>query len=108
MPFIALLGDNITALRIPYWLMWISTCFLLSDIAGRLGGRRAAFICGILIVGTGLFNLEIQGLGHGAATFFGVLIIYSIFFSKLFFSPIINLFMEEIISFFSIVPLILN
>ena len=77
-PFIALFGDNITAIRIPYWLMWISTCFLLSDIAGRLGGRGAAFICGILIVGTGLFNLEIQGLAHGAATFFGILIIREI------------------------------
>ena len=77
-PFIALLGDNITALRIPYWLMWISTCFLVAEIAGRLGGRGGAAIGGLLVAGTGLFNLEIQGLSHGAATFFGILVIREI------------------------------
>ena len=45
----------------------------------------------------------------GITYFFGVLIIYSIFFPKLFiFSSIINLLTDEIISFFSIVPLIMN
>ena len=43
----------------------------------------------------------------GITDFFGVLIMYSIFLSKLLFSLIINLLTDEIISFFSIDPLII-
>ena len=40
----------------------------------KIGGKANALLTGIFLSTSGLFNLEVQSLSHGASVFFGLLL----------------------------------
>ena len=74
-PFIEVFGENIISMRIPYFILWIASCALVTKIAFVISGKFGALITGLFLAISGLFNLEIQSLSHGATVFFGLLLI---------------------------------
>lgn len=83
-PFLEIFGENILSMRIPYFLLWIASCILSTKIAFKIGGKFCALLTGIFLSTSGLFNLEIQSLSHGASVFFGLLLINEILKNKIY------------------------
>ena len=78
-PSIIIFGENITALRLPYYILWIVTCYFSLKIINKLNGNKDSLIFNIfLIAGTGLFHIQIMGFGHGMTTFLGIFLIYKL------------------------------
>lgn len=75
LPFISFFGETITSMRIPYFFMWIFSCLICTKIADLIAGKKVAFITGIFISSSGLFNLEVQSLSLGVTVMFGLFII---------------------------------
>lgn len=96
-------GENISALRIPYYLLWIGSCFLTFKIVQNYSSSfLPSFLCITLTAGSGLFQLQIMGLGHGVVTFIGLLIIYrllKIFKKKVNIIPFKEFYIISILSF---------
>ena len=83
-PSIIIFGENITALRLPYYILWIFTCYFSLKIINELNGNKDTLIFNtFLIAGTGIFHIQIMGFGHGMITFLGIYLIYKlIIFSR--------------------------
>ena len=78
-PTIMLFGENITALRLPYYILWIFTCFISLKIIQEFNGnRQTIYLNTLLISGTGIFHIQIMGFGHGMVTFLGIFLIYKL------------------------------
>ena len=76
---IFIFGESIFALRLPYYLLWIASCFLSFKITKIFSSNNLpGFLSTTLIAGSGLFHMQIMGFGHGVVTFFGLLIIYKL------------------------------
>ena len=73
-PFLEIFGESIMSMRIPYFFLWIGSCVLSTKIALKIGGKANALLTGIFLSTSGLFNLEVQSLSHGASVFFGLLL----------------------------------
>ena len=65
MPFVWLLGPTGIALRLPNCILWGLVCACASVLGLRLGGLRTGLATGLLLAGSGLFDLF--GMGHGHA-----------------------------------------
>ena len=82
-PLILIFGENITALRLPYYLLWIVTCCLSLKIIHELNGKKNTLVLNtFLISGTGIFHIQIMGFGHGMVTFMGMFLIYILIVCK--------------------------
>ena len=82
-PFLEIFGESIVSMRIPYFFLWIGSCVLTTKIAFKIGGSLNAILAGVFLSISGLFNLEILSLSHGATVFFGLLLINEILKSKI-------------------------
>ncbi len=76
LPFIAILGVNEAALRLPNVLLWVAVCMVAVMIGWRLAGRWAGFFSGAFLAVSGLFDLEAMGLGHAGETLWVLLLIH--------------------------------
>lgn len=65
MPFVWLLGPTGVALRFPNWILWGLVCACASVLGSILGGKRTGMVTGLLLAGSGLF--DVFGMGHGHA-----------------------------------------
>tara|TARA_B100000787_G_C16188285_1_gene295918 strand:- start:114 stop:1673 length:1560 start_codon:yes stop_codon:yes gene_type:complete len=96
-------GENISALRFPYYLLWIGSCFLAFKIVQNYSSNiLAGILSTTLIAGSGLFHIQVLGLGHGVVTFIGLLIIYILskhFKKKIEFIPFKEFNLISLISF---------
>ena len=70
-------------MRIPYFFLWIGSCVLTTKIAFKIGGSLNAILAGLFLSISGLFNLEIQSISHGASVFFGLLLINELLKNKI-------------------------
>ena len=82
-PFIEIFGESIVSMRIPYFFLWIGSCVLTTKIAFKIGGSLNAILAGLFLSISGLFNLEIQSISHGASVFFGLLLINELLKNKI-------------------------
>ena len=82
-PFIEIFGESIVSMRIPYFFLWIGSCVLTTKIAFKIGGSLNAILSGLFLSISGLFNLEIQSISHGASVFFGLLLINELLKNKI-------------------------
>ena len=75
--FIFFFGENISAIRIPYYILWIFSCILTVKIVDNYSKDHfIKFLVIIFIAGSGLFHIQIMGIGHGLVTFLGLYIIF--------------------------------
>lgn len=78
-PTILIFGENITALRIPYYLTWIFTCYFSIKIIKEINNKNECKILSIVLLsGTGIFHIQIMGFGHGIVSFLGIYLIYKL------------------------------
>ena len=78
-PAILIFGENITALRIPYYLTWIFTCYFSIKIIKEINNKNECKILSIVLLsGTGIFHIQIMGFGHGIVSFLGIYLIYKL------------------------------
>ncbi len=77
-PFLEIFGESIMSMRIPYFFLWVGSCILSTKIALKIGGKTNALLTGIFLSTSGLFNLEVQSLSHGASVFLGLLLVNEI------------------------------
>lgn len=78
-PTILIFGENISALRFPYYITWIFTCLFSLKIIKELDGNNACkILCIILLSGSGIFHIQIMGFGHGIVSFLGIYLIYKL------------------------------
>ena len=75
---ISVFGENITSLRIPYYILWMCTCGLGILITKNFSNTVCCYICVTLLAGSGLFHIQTMGFGHGFISFIGMLVIYLI------------------------------
>ena len=78
-PTILIFGENISALRLPYYITWIFTCFFSLRIIKELNGNNDCKILNIILLsGSGIFHIQIMGFGHGIVSFLGIYLIYEL------------------------------
>lgn len=82
-PFLEIFGESIVSMRVPYFFLWIGSCVLSTKIAFKIGGSLNAILTGLFLSISGLFNIEILSLSHGATVFFGLLLINEIIKNKI-------------------------
>ena len=77
-PFLEIFGESIMSMRIPYFFLWVGSCILSTKIALKIGGKTNALLTGLFLSTSGLYNLEVQSLSHGATVFLGLLLVNEI------------------------------
>lgn len=74
-PFLAFLGPNEVALRLPNVLLWVAACLAAAQVGRRLAGAWTGLYSGLFLAVSGLFNLQAMGLGHVGETLWILLMI---------------------------------